>query len=440
MRKQPESIQKLWLRGGRIVDPVSGLDKETDLYIKGKTIQKIGAIENPDENARVLDCSGKVIVPGLCDMHVHLREPGQEEKETIETGCRAAMSGGFTAVASMPNTNPPIDSRSHVEFVKERASAMMVDVYPVAAITKGLQGEELTEMGELAEAGAVAFSDDGHPVPDSGRFRRALEYLKMFDRVIIEHSEDPSLKEGGHMNEGFVSTQLGIKGIPSISETVAVARNILIAEYVGSPLHIAHVSTAGSVALIREAKARGVSVTAETCPHYLVLTDEAVRSFDANQYKMNPPLRTETDRLALVEGLKDGTIDVIATDHAPHIIDDKDCEFDVAAFGIIGLETSVGVILDSLVTDAVISLTQMISLMSVNPRQILRLDPILIKEGAPANLTLLDPEMSWTVDAEQFESLGRNTPFHGNTFKGGAIGAINKGKISIDPVFAVEAL
>jgi dihydroorotase len=432
MRKKPEIIQKLLLKGGRIIDPVSGRDEVADVLIEGSRIQKIGKIKTPDSTVQILDCAGKIVAPGFCDMHVHLREPGQEDKETIETGCRAAMAGGFTAVASMPNTRPPIDTRSQVEFVLERAQGFLTDVFPVAAITKGLKGEELTEMGELAAAGAVGFSDDGRPVSDSGRFRRALEYAKMFGRPIIEHCEDRSLAEGGHMNEGFVSTQLGIRGIPPISETVAVARNLLIAEYVDSPLHIAHVSTADSVRLIREAKARGVRVTAETCPHYLALTDEAVKSFDPNRYKMNPPLRTEADRIALLEGLKDGTIDAIATDHAPHTVDDKDCEFDVAAFGVVGLETSVGVILTHVVHAGILTLGQMIEKMSVAPRRILRLDPIQIEAGVNANLTILDPDAVWTVDPKQFETKGRNTPFAGETMKGGPFAVVNKGMVFLN--------
>ncbi|HDQ44025.1 MAG TPA: dihydroorotase [bacterium] len=431
MRKNPETIRKLLLRGGRIPDPAGGPDTTADILIEGSRIRKIGKIRTPESDVRVLDCAGKVIAPGFCDMHVHLREPGQEDKETIETGCRAAMAGGFTAVASMPNTRPPIDTRSQVEFVRERAQGMLTDVYPIAAITKGLKGGELTEMGELAAAGAAGFSDDGFPVSDSGRFRRALEYAKMFGRPVIEHSEDRSLSEGGHMNEGFVSTQLGIRGIPPVGETAAVARNLLIAEYADSPLHIAHVSTADSVRLIREAKARGVPVTAETCPHYLVLTDEAVKSFDPNRYKMNPPLRTEADRLALLEGLRDGTIDVIATDHAPHTVDDKDCEFDVAAFGVVGLETALGVILTHLVHAGILTPAQMIGKMSVNPRRILRLDPIRIAEGEVADLTILDPDVEWTVDPKRFETKGRNTPFAGETLKGGPFAVVNKGMVFV---------
>lgn len=431
MRKKPETIQKLLFKGGRVIDPASGRDEVVDVLIEGSHIQQVGTVKSPGSDVQILNCAGKIIAPGFCDMHVHLREPGQEDKETIETGCRAAMSGGFTAVASMPNTRPPIDSRGQVEFVRDRARGFLTDVYPIAAITKGLKGEELTEMGELAAAGAVGFSDDGRPVSDSGRFRRALEYAKMFGRVIIEHCEDHSLAEGGHMNEGFVSTQLGIRGIPPISETVAVARNLLIAEYVNSPIHIAHVSTAGSVQLIREARARGVRVTAETCPHYLVLTDEAVKTFDPNRYKMNPPLRTEADRLALIAGLKDGTIDAIATDHAPHTVDDKDCEFDVAAFGVVGLETSIGAILTHLVHPGILSLSQMIEKMSSTPRRILGLDPIQIEVGADANLTIFDPAAEWTVDPKLFETKGRNTPFVGETMKGGPFAVVNKGMIFV---------
>ncbi|NQT25965.1 dihydroorotase [candidate division KSB1 bacterium] len=426
---QTVHIEKLLLKGARILDSAHKLDETADILIQKDTIQEISSIPSDTFKGTVLDCAGLVVAPGFCDMHVHLREPGREDKETIETGCAAAAAGGFTAVACMPNTKPPLDNRSLIEFVQERAEYLLTDVHPVAAITKGLKGEELTEMGELAEAGAVAFSDDGRPVFDSDQFRRALEYAGMFNRPIIEHSEELSLAEGGHMNEGFVSTQLGLKGIPPISEDIAVARNVLIAEYVGKPVHIAHVSTAGSVRIIREAKSRGVPVTAETCPHYLIFTDEMVKTFDPNKYKMNPPLRTEADRLALLDGLKDGTIDAIATDHAPHTIDDKDCEFDVAAFGIIGLETSIGSVLSHLVQNGKFKLPKIIELMSVNPRKILGLDPIEIKAGARANLTVFDPKAEWTVDPTQFKSKGRNTPFDGETFTGKAVAVLNKGMV-----------
>jgi len=429
---QTVHIDKLLLKGVRILDPAGGLDETADILIQKDTIQDVGSIRSDSFKGSVLDCAGLIAAPGFCDMHVHLREPGEEDKETVETGCAAAAAGGFTAVACMPNTQPPLDTRSQIEFVMERAGNMLTDVHPVAATTKGLKGEELTEMGELAEAGAVAFSDDGKPVYDSGRFRRALEYAAQFNCPIIEHSEEPSLSEGGHMNEGFVSTQLGLQGIPPISEEIAVARNVLIAEYVGKPVHIAHVSTAGSVRLIREAKSRGVPVTAETCPHYLIFTDERVKTFDPNKYKMNPPLRTEADRLALLEGLKDGTIDAIATDHAPHRVDDKDCEFDVAAFGIIGLETSVGAILTHLVQNGKFKLEKIIELMSVNPRKILGLEEIEIKTGAKANLTLFDPKAEWTVDPSQFKSKGRNTPFGGETFTGKPIAVVNKGMVFVN--------
>lgn len=412
----------LCLKGGRLVGP-DHMDQQADVWITEGVIQGIG--EAPaDFNGRSLDCRGKIIIPGLFDMHVHLREPGFEEKETIQSGADAAMAGGFTGVACMPNTQPVIDNRAQIEFIRRQARDHIVDVYPVGAVTKGSNGEELTEMGDMADAGAVAFSDDGKPVARSGLLRNALEYSRMLGKPVIDHCEELTLSGSGGMNEGAESTRLGLRGIPSISEDVMVARDLLVAEYTGGPLHIAHVSTEGSVRLIREARARGVKVTAETCPHYLVLTEEAVREY--NTYaKMKPPLRTERDRQALVQGIQDGTLDVIATDHAPHTIDDKDTEFDSAAFGIIGLETALGVILTRLVQEKIIDMHQLVDKMSLNPRRILGLEiPGFIK-GLKANFTVLDPEKPWVVDANEFLSRARNTPFNGWNLTGKAVGIIN---------------
>ena len=428
----PIKADKVLLKRGRILDPAIKVDNVTDVMIVDGTIQKIGDTDTESFDGRKVDCQGKLIVPGLIDMHVHLREPGKEDAETIASGCGAAMAGGFTAVCCMPNTNPVIDDRSHVEFIKERSEGFLVDVYPIGAVTKGQRGEELTEMGDMIEAGAVGFSDDGYPVRNAAILRRALEYVKMFGHPVIDHCEDLSLSEGGVMNEGFVSTVLGMRGIPTISEEVHVARDILVAEYTGGPLHIAHVSTLGAVRLIREAKSRGVKVSAETCPHYLVLTDEAVRSFDTNT-KMKPPLRTEENRQALLEGLKDGTIDVIASDHAPHTIEYKQTEYDAAAFGILGLETALGLIMNHIVGKDILTITEMIEKMAVLPRKILNLPENRIEQGRQANFTLIDPDLSWTVDKQKNVSKSKNTPFHGWELKGRSVGVLNKGQIYLLP-------
>jgi dihydroorotase len=417
----------LLLAGGRVFDPQSRIDEAADVLVAEGKIRKIGADLSKGFEGKRIECANMVLVPGLMDMHVHLREPGREDEETIESGVLAAAAGGFTEIACMPNTQPPIDDRSRVEFVRERAAGQIVSVHPIAAVTKGQKGEELTEMGDCVEAGAVGFSDDGLPVENAAVLRKALEYAGMFGRPILSHCEDKRLSENGVMHEGFVSTLLGLRGIPSISESVAVARDLLIAEFTGGRLHVAHVSTAGSVRLIREAKSRGVRVTAETCPHYLTLTDEAVRGYDANM-KMNPPLRTGADQQALWEGLKDGTLDAIATDHAPHSAEEKDAEFDAAPFGILGLETAVGLLFTFGVHKKKLSLGDLVQKMAVAPRKILNLPEARIRVGSEANLTLLFPDFSWTVDKERFFSKSRNTPFHGWKLKGASRGVVHNGR------------
>jgi dihydroorotase len=425
-------IDTALLAGGRLFDPGSRLDETADVLIARGRIQKIGANLSRGFDGKRIDCAGLILVPGLVDMHVHLREPGREDEETIRSGAFAAAAGGFTEIACMPNTQPAIDDRSRVDFVRERGQGLPVSVHPIAAITKGLKGDELTEMGDCADAGAVGFSDDGRPVEKAAMLRKALEYAGMFNRPILSHCEDTSLSEGGSMHEGYVSTLLGLKGIPSIGESVAVARDLLIAEFTGGRLHIAHVSAAASVSLIREAKARGVAVTAETCPHYLVLTDEDVRGYDPNM-KMNPPLRAEADREALWQGLKDGTIDAIATDHAPHSVEEKDAEFDAAPFGILGLETAIGLLLTHGVHKKRLTLKDLVQKTAVNPRKILGLPEARIREGEEANLTLLQPDLAWTVDREAFLSKSRNTPFHGWKLKGGSRGIIHNGQLFLNP-------
>jgi len=415
----------LLIKGGHVVDPSQGLDAKMDILVENGKISKIGK-DLPDGGAKasrkapalqVIDARNLLVLPGLVDMHTHLREPGYEYKETIETGSEAALAGGFTSIACMPNTDPINDNRSVTEFIiRQAVKCGLVNVYPVAAISKGSEGKGLTEFGDLVEAGAVAFSDDGRPVMTGGLMRRALEYAGSFGVPIISHCEDATLSAGGLMNEGLTSTELGLPGIPSISEEVMVARDILIASYTEAALHIAHVSTAGSVDLIRDAKKRGVRVTAETAPHYFCLSEEALTEFDT-RLKMNPPLRSTADIAAIKKGLRDGTLDAIATDHAPQSSIEKEVEFEYAANGIIGLETSLGLSL-RLVDEGILTLTQLVEKMSLNPAKILRLNKGTLKPGADADITIVDPEKAWTVDVKKFRSKSRNSPFGGWQLKG----------------------
>jgi len=412
---------KLALKGGRVVDPRNGLDGTMDVLIEeGKIVaigMDLGGSLGP-QDGRVLDVSGKAVLPGLIDMHVHLREPGREDEETIETGTLAAARGGFVAVACMPNTDPPLDTGAAVTFVLSRARETgHVRVLPVGAITKGLAGVELAEVGELRKAGAVAISDDGHPVNNSRVMRYAMEYASMFDIPVISHAEDVELSAGGAINEGYWSTRLGLPGIPAAAEEAMVARDILLAELTGARLHIAHVSTAGSVDLVRRAKERGVKVTCEATPHHFTLTDAATAGYDANT-KVNPPLRTERDVEALRRGLADGTIDAIASDHAPHTAEEKEVEYELAAFGMIGLETALPLAITELVKTGVLALGQLVERMSYAPARILGLDWPGLVPGAPANITVVDPDASFTVDPSTFASLSRNTPFGGRRLFG----------------------
>ena len=414
---------KLLLKGGRVVDPQNGLDETMDVLIKeGKVVAVDTAIDA--EDARVLDVRGKVVMPGLIDMHVHLREPGREDEETIETGTLAAARGGFVAVACMPNTDPPLDTGAAVRFVLSRARETgHVRVLPVGAITRGLGGTELAEIGELRRAGAVAISDDGRPVTNSRVMRHAMEYASMFGMPVISHAEDVELSAGGAINEGYWSTRLGLPGIPAAAEETMVARDIFLAELTGARLHIAHVSTAGSVELIRRAKEKGIPVTCEATPHHFTLTDEAVAGYDTNT-KVNPPLRTQRDVEAVREGLADGTIDVIASDHAPHAAEEKEVEYELAAFGMIGLETSLALAVTELVRPGILTLGQLVERMSYGPARILGLDWPGIVPGAEANITVLDPDASFVVDPAGFASLSRNTPFGGRRLFGKVVATI----------------
>jgi dihydroorotase len=408
----------LLIKNGHVIDPAGSVDGVHDVLLKGDRIERVGPSLAVPNDTRVLDATGKIVCPGFIDIHVHLREPGQEYKETVATGTRAAAAGGFTAVCAMANTHPVNDNRSVTDYVRAKADTEgLVRVYPIGAVTRNLGGEELAELAELAEAGCVAFSDDGKCVMNAALYRRAMEYTLPFGTPVISHAEDHHLSKGAAMNEGVVSTELGVPGAPAAAEDVMVARDILLAELTGAHVHIAHLSTAGAVRLVRDAKARGVRVTAEVTPHHLLLTEEAVRTYDANA-KMNPPLRTKRDTEALLEGLIDGTIDCIATDHAPHALSEKEGEFDRAAFGIVGLETAVGLLMDRLVKPGALPLTTLIARLSRDPARLLRLPGGSLAAGAPADLTLLDPEARWTIDPAKFASKSRNSPFGGWTVTG----------------------
>jgi dihydroorotase len=416
------------IKNGHVIDPANKVDEQLDILVSDGKIAKLGKPGSlSTDGPQVLDAAGKLIVPGLIDMHVHLREPGFEYKETISTGAAAAKAGGFTSVCCMPNTNPVNDNRAITEFILAQARDASARVYPIGAITKGSRGEELAEMGELHQAGCVALSDDGRPLMNASLMRRAMEYSRIFDTLIISHCEDSTLSDKGVMNEGRISTELGLRGIPCAAEDVMTSRDISLAELTGCRLHIAHVSTAGSVGLVREAKKRGVQVTAETCPHYFTLTDEAVRGYNS-MAKMNPPLRTAEDVAAIKQGLKDGTIDVIATDHAPHGMDEKSGEFDYAAFGIVGLETAVGLTL-RLVEEGALSFSEAIRKLSLNPSAILRIGAGALTPGSDGDITIIDPKVSWTVDSAQFKSKSRNTPFNGWKLTGKAVRTIVGGRL-----------
>ena len=414
---------------GRVIDPVNRIDDTLTVCVKdGGIVSVTPGIPDGFTAGRTVDARGMWVVPGLVDMHVHLREPGREDKETIMTGACAAAAGGFTAVACMPNTTPVLDEESKIRYVVQRAERCPCRVYPIGSITKGLLGEELSPFGEMVRAGAVAVSDDGKAVQKTNVMRNALNYSKSFNIPVICHSEDSALSAQGHMNESESSTRFGIYGIPSIAEDVCVSRDILLAEYTGARIHIAHVSTAGSVRLVREAKKRGVRVTCETCPHYFTLTDECISTYDTNK-KMNPPLRTRTDREAVIEGLVDGTIDVIASDHAPHVPEDKIVEFNAAANGVIGLETSLAVTLSVLVAKDLLLPADLVEKMCVMPGRILGLAGGSLGAGAAADITIIDPKRAWKVDPAGFYSKARNCAFNGFELAGCAHMTILDGAI-----------
>ncbi len=417
----------LLIRGGRIIDPSQGIDRVDDLLVRDGVVASIGRAAGPTDES--FDASGMIVSPGLVDMHVHLREPGREEDETIETGTRAALAGGFTSVACIPNTEPPIDTQAAVGFIHQKAArADTCNVFVVGCVSRDRAGRELADIGGLFEAGAVAFSDDGAPVYDAELMRRALEYCRMFDVPILAHEEVLELTRGGVIHEGLVSLALGLGGMPAAAEEIMIGRDIALAACTGGRLHVMHVSTAGGVAQVREAKARGIRVTAEACPHHFTLTDEALRGFDSN-CKMSPPLRTAADVEAIIAGLADGTIDCIATDHAPHAREKKMLELDRAPFGILGLETAIGLAVTRLVAPGRIDWPRLIDALSTAPARILGVPRGTLRPGAVADITVIDPDTNWQVDVSAFRSKSVNSPFQGWMLRGRAVATIVAGRV-----------
>ena len=416
----------LLIKGGRVIDPANGMDGIADVYVENGRISCIGSA--PGKAKLVIDAAGQIVCPGLVDMHVHLREPGQEWKEDIESGSRAAVAGGVTTMCCMPNTTPRLDHAGVVRQVIERARQVgLCDVLPIGAVSRNLDGKELTEMRELVRAGAVAFSDDGLPIWNSGIMRKALEYASTFGFLIIQHAEDLQLTGGGCINEGRISTQLGVSGMPSVGEDDMVSRDIMLAKLVDASYHVAHISTEVAVELVRRAQAEGLKVTAEAAPHHFDLTEEEVLGYNADA-KMSPPLRTEEDRQAVIEGLRDGTISVIATDHAPHHEDDKRCGLSCAAFGIVGLESLLPVSL-GLERNGVLSMSDLIATMTINPSKLLHLDSGTLSEGAAADICIFNPDETWTLDRNKLFSKSRNTPWHGREMTGRVTHTLKGGRV-----------
>ena len=424
---------KILIKGGRVLDPANNIDEVTDILVEDGVISEVGIDSDLEGVAmEVIDAEGMCVVPGLVDMHCHLRDPGQEYKEDIETGTKAALAGGITSVACMPNTDPVIDNEAVISYVINKAKETgYVNVFPIGAISKGLKGAELAEIGAMKFAGAVAVSDDGRPVSDSGLMRRALIYADMFDMPVISHCEDMSLAADGCMNEGEVAGIMGLKGISRAAEEVMAARDIIVAEAENKRVHIAHVSTKGSVELVREAKKRGVKVTCETCPHYFTLTEDACEGYNTNA-KMNPPLRTAEDVEAIKEGLHDGTNDRIVTDHAPHHADEKNCEFAVAKNGIVGFETSLGLGIKYLVKTGVLTMSELIEKMAVNPSRILGISKGSLSVGKAADITIFNPDKEWTVDTDKFNSKSKNSPYNGYVLSGKPEYVIVGGRIRLN--------
>ncbi len=421
-------MAKILIKGGRVISPAQQLDDTCDILIENGKISAIGK-KLDSKGAEVIDAADKVVTPGLVDIHVHLRDPGFEYKEDIASGTLAAVTGGFTSVACMPNTNPVNDNQAVTSFIlKKAAEDGHCRIFPIASITKGLEGESLTEMGELKELGVYAVSDDGKPVSNPQLMRRAMEYARPFGMTIISHAEDLDLVGSGVMNDGPVATELGLKGIPWVAEDAATAREVMLAEFTGAHLHVAHVSTKGSIDIVRQAKKRGVAVTCEAAPHHFTLTDDAVRGYNTNA-KMNPPLRSEEDREAVRQGIADGTVDAIATDHAPHHIDEKNVEFAIAMNGIVGLETALPLTL-KLVEEGLIDLPKAIALLTNGPADVLDLPVGQLEEGGDADVTVIDPDFEWTVETQKLVSKSKNTPFGDWQMKGAAVCTIVAGKIA----------
>ena len=427
-------MAEILIRGGRVIDPSQGIDRVADVRIRDGVIAAIGENTTADSatdagEVQVIDATGKIVVPGLVDMHVHLREPGREEDETIATGTAAAIRGGFTSIACMPNTDPPLDTQASIEFVRHQAEqADHCNVYSVGCVSKNREGKELAEIGLLAASGAVAFSDDGAPVYNAELMRQAFEYCRMFDRPVLNHAEVPELAGDGVMHEGLVSMQLGLHGIPAEAESAMVSRDIALAEATGGRLHIMHISTSDAVDAVRRAKKRGVRVTTEVTPHHFTLTDEWLTSFDSN-FKMNPPLRPKEHRQACIEGLRDGTIDCIATDHAPHAVEKKQREIDQAPFGIVGLETALGLVISQLIRPGLLDWSTAIGKLTINPARILGIPKGTLAIGADADVTIIDPDVVWTVDPSKFVSKGHNTPFTGMKLTGLATMVLVRGQM-----------
>ena len=421
-------MSTLLLKGGTVIDPGSKRNEVSDVLIENGIIQKVGKnLKSPD--AEVYDATGKIVAPGLIDMHVHFREPGQEAKEDFASGSRAGAAGGYTTVATMPNTSPVVDTAALVRSLQKRAEDVsVIHIRIIGAVTKNQEGRELAELGDMVEAGAVAFSDDGHFDPSAKVLLSAYDYLVPFDKAIINHEEDNSLVEDGAMNEGHRSAILGIKGRPTVAEDIAVARDVMLAEYAGAHVHVAHISSARAVQIVREAKARGVRVTTEVTPHHLTMTDECVNPVDSST-KVNPPLRTQKDVDAMVAGLADGTIDMIVTDHSPHEREDKDREYVYAPSGFPGLETALGVVLTDLVHTGKMDMETVIERMSYAPARVFRLNAGTLNEGAPADVVVIDPQRLWTVEAEKFYTRGSHSPFAGRKLKGKAVLTVVDGEI-----------
>lgn len=418
----------LLIKGGRVIDPSQGIDDTLDVVVENGLVKELGKGLAAPAGAETIDATGKYVVPGLIDMHVHLRDPGLEYKEDIISGTRAAVAGGFTSLVCMPNTKPAIDNKAIASYIINKAKAEgFCNVFPVGTITQGMHGDRLAEMGELKESGCVGVSDDGKPVRNSELMRRALQYAAGMGILVLTHAEELDLVGEGVMNEGFTSTELGLKGIPRVSEDIATARDVMLAEYCNAPIHICHVSTKGAVRIIREAKARGVKVTCETAPHYFTLTDDAVRGYNTNA-KMNPPLREADDVAAIKAGLQDGTIDCIATDHAPHHLDEKDVEFNEAMNGIVGLETSLPLSL-KLVESGLLTLPVLIDKMSCKPSALLGLNRGTLKAGSVADIAVIDPAKQWTVSEQTLSSKSKNSPWLGETMTGAAACTIVGGKV-----------